>query len=111
MTEEGKAAPSTEQAWTPRTRLGILVSTGKVTSMEEIFENGWRISEPEIVKTLLPDIKSVVVGAGIVQKQTDAGELTRFSAIVAVGNEKGWLGVGRGKARQMRVAIEKATND
>ncbi len=97
--------------WVPKTRLGTLVSTGKVTSMDEIFENGWRIKESEIVRTLLPDVRSEVVSAGIVQKQTDAGELTRFIAIVAVGDGHGWFGVGRGKAPQMRSAIEKATNN
>ena len=97
--------------WVPKTRLGSLVATGKVTSMDEIFENGWRIKESEIVRTLLPDVRSEVVSAGIVQKQTDAGELTRFIAIVAVGDGHGWFGIGRGKAPQMRSAIEKATNN
>lgn len=97
--------------WVPKTRLGSLVATGKVTSMDDIFENGWRIKESEIVRTLLPDIRSEVVSAGIVQKQTDAGELTRFIAIVAVGDGHGWFGVGRGKAPQMRGAIEKATSN
>lgn len=100
-----------QEPWTPKTRLGYLVSEGKIVSLEEIFENGTRIKEPDIVKTLLPDLKTLVIGAGIVQKQTDAGELTRFIAIVAAGNENGWFGLGRGKAKQMRTAIEKATND
>lgn len=99
-----------QQPWVPRTRLGSLVSTGKIASMNEIFENGWRLKEPEIVRTLIPDIKNIVVGVGIVQKQTDAGEITKFNAIVAVGNEKGWFGVGKGKAAQMRTAIDKGTN-
>lgn len=97
--------------WKPKTRLGTLVSTGEITSMNEIFENGWKIKEPEIVRTLIPNIKSEVVSAGIVQKQTDAGEMTRFVAIVAVGDGNGWFGIGRGKASQMRNAIEKATNN
>lgn len=99
-----------EKIWQPKTRLGMLVSAGKVATMRDIFENGWRIKEPEIVKALLTDLRSEVVNAGIVQKQTDAGELTRFVAIVAVGDGNGWFGVGRGKAPQMRIAIEKATN-
>src|SRR5215831_9148583 len=67
-----------EQApWVPKTRLGVLVSTGKITSVEEIFESGQRIKEAEIVKMLLPDMKSNVVSVGIVQKQTDAGEITK----------------------------------
>jgi small subunit ribosomal protein S5 len=35
--------------------------------------------------------------------------MTRFSALVAVGNEAGWFGIGMGKASQMRIAIDKAT--
>jgi len=98
-----------EKTWTPRTKLGMLVQSGKITSLSTIFEQGYRIREPEIVRTLLPDLKSEVISAGIVQKQTDAGEITRFVAIVVVGSP-GWFGVGRGKAMQMRSAIDKATN-
>lgn len=98
-----------KQVWNPRTKLGMLVQSGKIASLSSIFELGYRIREPEIVKTLLPDLKTEVVSAGIVQKQTDAGEITRFVAIVAVGSP-GWFGVGRGKAMQMRSAIDKATN-
>lgn len=101
-------APQAE--WKPRTSLGLLVSTGKIKSMDEVYENGMRIQESEIVRHLLPDIKSQVIHVGIVQKQTDAGEMTRFNALVAVGNEAGWFGIGKGKASQMRIAIDKATN-
>jgi small subunit ribosomal protein S5 len=100
-----------QQPWVPKTRLGVLVSTGKITTLEEIFESGQKIKEAEIVKLLAPDMKTNVVSVGIVQKQTDAGEVTKFAAVVAVGNEGGWFGVGRGKAVQMRNAIDKATND
>ena len=99
-----------EVEWKPRTALGIMVANGKINSMEQIFENGMRIQESEIVKHLLPDIKTQVVSVEIVQKQTDAGELTRFNALVAIGNESGWFGIGKGKASQMRNAIDKATN-
>lgn len=96
--------------WKPRTTLGSQVASGTINSMDQVYENGMRIQEAEIVKHLLPDIKSQVVHVGIVQKQTDAGEMTRFGAIVAVGNEAGWFGIGKGKASQMRIAIDKATN-
>src|ERR671912_492745 len=98
-----------EVEWKPRTTLGIMVASGKINSMEQIFENVMRIQESEIVKHLLPDIKTQVVSVEIVQKQTDAGELTRFNALVAIGNESGWFGIGKGKASQMRNAIDKAT--
>lgn len=105
-------SPSTQQQaeWKPRTTLGTMVLAGKINSMDQIYENGMRIQESEIVRHLLPDIKSQVVHVGIVQKQTDAGEMTRFNALVAVGNEAGWFGIGKGKASQMRVSIDKATN-
>ena len=100
----------TEVEWKHRTTLGMMVASGKINSMEQIFENGMRIQEAEIVKHLLPDVKTQVVSVDIVQKQTDAGELTRFNALVALGNESGWFGLGKGKASQMRNAIDNATN-
>ena len=109
MSRSSFAFEEKDKIWLPRTRLGMLVSQGKVTSMDEIFLNGWKIKEYEIVKTLFPDLKSASISVGIVQKQTDAGERTRFASVVAVGNENGWFGVGRGKAAQMRIAIEKGT--
>ena len=100
-----------EAVWVPRTKLGKLVNEGKVTSLEEIFKTGQRVREAEIVKKLLPDLRNEVVGVSVVQKQTDAGELTRFAAVVAVGNGAGWFGVGKGKAALTREAIDKATNN
>ncbi len=99
-----------QEPWIPRTRLGKMVSGGKITSLGEIFQQGLKIREPEVVKTLLPDVSSEVVSVSIVQKQTDAGARTRFRAIVAVGNGDGWLGVGEGKAAQRIAAIDKATS-
>ena len=98
-----------EVGWVPKTKLGKQVQQGEVVSMEEIFTQGLRIKEPEIVDTLLPGIQQEVLGIGFVQKQTDAGERSRFRAIVAVGNGDGYVGVGEGKARQVRTAIDKGT--
>ena len=109
MSSYSRREPQEEQPWIPRTKLGTLVNEGKVTSLDEIFRSGQRVRESEIVRKLLPDLRSEVVGVSVVQKQTDAGELTRFLAVVAVGNGAGWFGVGKGKAMQTREAIEKAT--
>ncbi|HLE65241.1 MAG TPA: 30S ribosomal protein S5 [Candidatus Bathyarchaeia archaeon] len=98
-----------EIGWVPKTKLGKQVQQGEIISMEEIFTQGLRIKEPEIVDTLLPSIQQEVLGIGFVQKQTDAGERSRFRAIVAVGNSDGYIGVGEGKARQVRTAIDKGT--
>jgi len=99
------------QEWKPRTRLGNLVLEGKITSLEESFAEGMKVREPQIVDMLLPNIEEEVINVSLVQKQSDAGEKSRFKAIVAVGNRDGYLGLGAGKAPQVRNAIEKAAAD
>jgi small subunit ribosomal protein S5 len=88
-----------------------MVRDGHITSIEEIFAEGLKIREPEIVDVLLPELQEEVININLVQKQTDAGERSRFKAIVAVGNRDGYIGLGSGKARQVRTAIEKAAVD
>lgn len=97
--------------WVPRTRLGKMILDGQITSIEEIFMEGLIIREPKIVDALLPELQQEVVDINLVQKQTDAGEMSRFKAIVAVGNKDGFVGLGSGKTRQVRAAIEKAAAD
>ncbi|MEM2080942.1 MAG: 30S ribosomal protein S5 [Candidatus Bathyarchaeia archaeon] len=94
--------------WVPKTRLGKLIQEGRITSMDEVFLSGLKIAEPQIVDALLPDLQEEVINVNLVQKQTDAGEKSRFKAIVAVGNKDGYIGLGSGKASQVRTAIEKA---
>ena len=97
--------------WIPRTRLGKMILERKISSMEELFMEGLKIREPEIVDVLLPDLQEEVINIGLVQKQTDAGEKSQFRAIVVVGNRDGYVGLGSGKAKQVRSAIEKAAVD
>ncbi len=98
-----------EVEWKPRTYVGRLVKEGKIRSLNEIFEKNLPILEPEIVDYLLgPELKYETVDVNLVQKMTDAGRITRFRVLVVIGNEDGFIGVGQGKARQLRTAIEKA---
>ncbi|MBS1260291.1 MAG: 30S ribosomal protein S5 [Thaumarchaeota archaeon] len=99
-----------EEVWIPKTNIGKRVVAGEINSMEEILSKGLRIQEAGIVKKLLPDLKTEVIDVGIIQKMTPNGQSTRFKALVAAGNENGWLGIGMGKSKQMRIAIEKANN-
>jgi small subunit ribosomal protein S5 len=99
-----------EEVWVPNTDLGRRVSSGEITSIEEVIELGLRIQEAGIIKKLLPDLTNEVVDVGIIQKMTSNGQSTRFKAIVAAGDKNGYLGIGQGKSKQMRIAIEKATN-
>lgn len=99
---------SVVQEWKPKTLLGILVKEGKITNIDQIYENNLPIKEVEIIDMLLPDLKHEVLSVNFVQRQTDAGETSQFQVTVAVGNENGYVGVGIGKGKQIREAIEKA---
>jgi small subunit ribosomal protein S5 len=83
------------------------VFEGQISSIYEVFAEGHRIKEVEIVDLLVQDLKDEVIHINLVQKQTDAGESSRFTALVAVGNGSGLVGVGMGKAQRVRNAIEK----
>lgn len=98
-------------AWVPRTSLGKMVLEGRISSMEEVFNQGYKIREVEIVDSLLPDLKQEVLDVNLVQKQTDAGEKSRFKTLVIVGNFNGFIGFGIGKAKQVRDAIQKGVFD
>jgi len=109
---QGRGPRKEEEApWVPRTELGKKVAAGLITDMNEIYSQGLRIQEAGIIKKLLPDLKSEVIDVGMVQKMTPNGQQTKFKALVAAGNQNGWLGIGQGKSKQMRVAIEKATTN
>jgi small subunit ribosomal protein S5 len=110
--ERASARPrEASEGWLPSTRLGKMVASGQITNLNDIFSQGYKIQEPEIVEVLLPGLQDEVINVQLVQKQTDAGERSRFKAIVAVGNSDGFIGLGVGKARQVRNAIGKGTID
>jgi small subunit ribosomal protein S5 len=88
-----------------------MVFEGQISSIYEIFEEGYRIKEVEIVDVLVPELRDDVVDINLVQKQTDAGERSRFRAVVAMGNDDGLIGIGIGKAPRVRNAIEKGIRD
>ena len=88
-----------------------MVQEGRITSLNEVFVEGYRIQEVEVVDTLLPNLQQDVLDINLVQKQTDAGEKSRFKALVVVGNYEGFFGLGVGKDKQVRAAIQKAVLD
>ena len=93
--------------WIPRTSLGKMVLEGEIASLDEVFNQGRKIREVEIVDALLPNLQQEVLDVALVQKQTDAGEKSRFKALVVVGNFNGYFGIGAGKSKQVREAIRK----
>jgi len=109
--------------WVPKTSLGKAVLEGKIKSIDEILESGKRILEPEIVDMLLPNLKSELIliggrtgkGGGIQRipiritaRMTKSGRRFRMSAFAVVGNEDGYVGIGKGKSIEARKAVEKA---
>ena len=73
----------------PVTKLGRLVKDGKVKSLEEIYLFSLPIKEYQIIDIFLPTLKDEVMSIAPVQKQTSAGQRTRFKAFVAVGDFDG----------------------
>jgi small subunit ribosomal protein S5 len=97
--------------WEPRTRIGAMVKNGEITKIGEIFKLGLPIMEPEIVDILLPDITEEVLDINIVQRMHKSGRRVRFRATVAVGNKNGYVGLGKGVAKEVGPAIRKAIRD
>jgi len=97
-----------EEEWIPLTRLGRLVKEGQVTSMSEAINSGLPLKEPQIVDALLPELKDEVLDINMVQRMTDSGRRVKFRAVVIVGNQDGFVGLGEGKDAQVGMAIRKA---
>lgn len=111
--------------WIPRTELGKMVANGTIT-LDEIFQQGKKIKEPQIIDKLLPNLQTDIIfiggspgkGGGIKRTPTRrtarmhrSGRRYKVSAAVIVGNGDGYIGVGLAHAIEHRVAIEKATSD
>lgn len=57
------------------------------------------------------DLKEKVVNIGRVTKVVKGGRNFRFTALVVVGNEDGYVGAGMGKAAEIPEAIRKGVED
>jgi len=93
--------------WTAKTALGKLVHTGKITTMDEIFDKGYKIKEPEIVDSLL-QLEEEIVDTAKTTRVVRAGRKFSFRVTVLIGNKDGYIGVGIGKDVDRFPAITKA---
>lgn len=108
--------------WVPVSKLGRLVKEGRITSLEQIYLHSLPIKEYQIVdffyegKASPADIArgrtsglmDEVMKIMPVQKQTSAGQRTRFKAFVAVGDNDGHVGLGVKCAKEVATAIRGA---
>jgi small subunit ribosomal protein S5 len=111
------------EAWTPKTALGKRVKSGEIKDIKQVFEEGTKILEPEIVDALIPNLETDLLLVGQskgkfgggqrrvfkqTQKKTMEGNKPKFSAFAVVGNRDGIVGIGIGKAKETVPAREKA---
>jgi len=111
--------------WVPKTRLGKMVAEGKITSMDQVFEKGLKVSEPEIIDALVPDLEHEIIyiggssgkGGGIrrtISRRTTrmhkSGRRYKVSVMIVVGNKNGYIGFGKssGPPSKHRDVINKA---
>jgi len=95
-------------AWVPKTKLGKLVYSGKITTMSDALATRLPIKEPEIVDILLPELMDEVLDVNMVQRMTDSGRRVRFAITAVVGNGDGFVGMGRAKGKEVGPAIRNA---
>jgi len=95
-------------AWVPVTKLGRLVQAKMIKKLEEIYLYSLPIKEYQIVDWFLPKLKDEVMKIMPVQKQTRAGQRTRFKAFVIVGDQDGHVGLGVKCSKEVATAIRGA---
>ncbi|MFH1331975.1 MAG: 30S ribosomal protein S5 [archaeon] len=112
--------------WIPKTEIGRKVKNGEIKDINEIIERGIKILEPEIVDMLIPNLELSIIGVGQskgkfgggkrsiwrqTQKKTSEGNKPKFAIVIAVGNRDGYVGIGKGKAKETVPARGKATRN
>jgi len=111
------------EGWVPKTEYGKKVKSGEIKDIDIILEKGGRILEAEIVDSLLPDLEYELITIGQskgkfgggkrsiwkqTQKKTKEGNKPKFATVAVIGNKKGYVGIGYGKAKETVPAREKA---
>lgn len=99
-----------EVEWKPVTKLGRLVKAKLIDNIVDVFRYSIAIKEQEIVDTFFAGkaLKEEVMEVKSVQKQTQAGQRTRFKAFAIVGYEKQFIGLGWKCHKEVQGAIKGA---
>lgn len=119
---EEEALKESISSWVPKTKLGKLVKEGKEKDIDKILDSGKKILESEIVDSLLhleTDLLLIGQAKGKfgggkrrawrqTQKKTMEGNVVTFSCMAIIGDKKGHVGIGMGKAKETFPARTKA---
>lgn len=95
--------------WVPKTDLGKRIQAGELSSLDELFDKGFTVLEPEIVDTLAGDMEEILAEFTKTTRVTMQGRNFSFRASVLIGNHNGYVGIGIAKDRERFPAIKKAT--
>lgn len=107
--EMGQVAPEKKTEETPKKKEGQARKEEKTTRKAKSARIEKRPAETEEEEEI--EFKDQVISIRRVTKVVKGGKNLSFSALVAVGNENGMVGIGKGKAREVPVAISKAAQD
>jgi small subunit ribosomal protein S5 len=117
------AVPIPEVIWKPLTSLGKRVHGGEITDIDDVFKNGEKILESEIVSLLLPGLEEDLLLVGQAkgkfgggqrrifrqtQKKTKEGNKIHFLTCAVVGNNNGYVGIALGKSKETVPARDKS---
>ena len=94
--------------WTPKTRLGHMVQSGQILTIDDAFASGFPIREVEIVDALLPGLEDDIINVNMIQRMTDSGRRVRFNVMACVGNKDGYVGLSICKGKEVASTIRKA---
>jgi len=87
----------------------IICNSAKNKKLEDIYLFSMCVKEHQIVQYFLGEaLKDEVMKITPVQKQTRAGQRTRFKAFVVVGDEAGHVGLGVKCSKEVTLAIRGA---
>ena len=103
--------PSVLSSWNPRTSIGKAVKAKEISGLLDILKSGKPILESEIVDFLLPNLMQETIELSSTQRMTKSGRKAKYRAVVVVGDGQEYIGIGQGKADEVRPSIEAAIKD